>query len=118
MLFAKDKSIGAPLISLHAVPDLPRSVQGHLYFLRFEDLMDHPVACMEQIHTWLGVAPSAVNLEQLAAGIPESDSHYHMKYLHRQSERIAPPVRHEIPARIQALIETAYAWFYQMYYPK
>ena len=40
MLFAKDKAIGAPLISLHAVLDLPRAVQEHLYFLRFEDLVE------------------------------------------------------------------------------
>lgn len=41
MLFAKDKAIGAPLISLHAVPDLPKHVQERLYFVRFEDLMEH-----------------------------------------------------------------------------
>ena len=35
MLFAKDKAIGSPLISLHAVPDLPKQVQEHLYFLRY-----------------------------------------------------------------------------------
>ena len=27
LLFAKDEAIGSPLISLHAVPDLPRAVQ-------------------------------------------------------------------------------------------
>ena len=42
MLFAKDKVIGAPLISLHAVPDLPKKVQERLYFVRFEDLMEKP----------------------------------------------------------------------------
>jgi sulfotransferase len=42
MLFAKDKAIGAPLISLHAVPDLPKAVQERLYFLRFEDLVTQP----------------------------------------------------------------------------
>jgi sulfotransferase len=46
MLFAKDKTIGAPLTSLHAVQDLPAEVQKRLYFLRFEDLMERPTACM------------------------------------------------------------------------
>ena len=51
-------------------------------------------------------------------GHPESDSHYQMKYPHTQSEVIVKPKRHEIPPRIQAQIETACAWFYQLYYPK
>jgi sulfotransferase len=118
MLFAKDKAIGAPLISLHAVPDLPQKVRERLYFVRFEDLMEKPTACLSHIFTWLGLPARAVDLEQLAVGIQESDSHYHMKYLHRQANRLVRPTRHEIPARIQAQIETAYGWFYQTYYPK
>jgi sulfotransferase len=118
MLFAKDKAIGAPLISLHAVPDLPRQVQERLYFVRFEDLMERPAACLSHMYSWLGLAPFTVDLEKLAIGVQESDSHYRMKYLHRQSNRLVRPARHEIPARIQAQIETAYAWFYQTYYPK
>src|SRR5271154_4601292 len=52
-LFAKDKAIGAPLISLHAVPDLPKAVQERLYFLRFEDLVEQPAALMSRIYAWL-----------------------------------------------------------------
>ncbi len=117
ILFAKDKAIGAPLISLHAVPDLPRKVQERLFFVRFEDMMDRPVACMSQIHAWLGLPAFEVECEKLKVGIQESDSHYRMKYLHRQAGRIAPPVRHDIPPRIQAQIEAACAWYYQLYYP-
>jgi sulfotransferase len=118
MLFAKDKAIGAPLISLSAVQDLPVEVQKRLYFLRFEDLMEQPAACMSHLHAWLGLSSFTINPEKLAIGIQESDSHYHMKYLHRQSGRIAKPKRHEIPARIQTQIETACAWYYDLYYPK
>ena len=118
MLFAKDKSIGAPLISLHAVPDLPKKVQEHLYFLRFEDMLEQPVACMSHIYQWLCLPAFEINPLQLQQGVRESDSHYHMKYLHKQSDRIIKPARHEIPSRIQAQIEAAYAWYYQMYYPK
>jgi len=117
MLFAKDKAIGAPLISLHAVPDLPKHVQERLYFVRFEDLMAKTQACMAHVYAWLGVAPLPLDLENLQLGVQESDSHYHMKYQHTQSSRVVPPKRHDIPPRIQAQIETAYAWFYQTYYP-
>lgn len=118
MLFAKDKAIGAPLISLHAVPDLPKHVHEHLFFLRFEDLMVKPVECMSHIYSWLGVSPLSTDPEKIKFSANESDSHYHMKYPHKQSTHITPPKRHEVPPRIQALIETAYAWYYQMYYPK
>lgn len=118
ILFAKDKSIGAPLTSLHAVPDLPKHVQERLYFVRFEDMMANPTACMSHIYAWLGLSPYEINPEKIATGIRESDSHYRMKYLHKQSEKIAQPKPHNIPPRIQKQIETAYAWFYQTYYPQ
>ncbi len=118
MLFAKDKAIGAPLISLHAVPDLPPKVQEHLYFLRFEDMVEHPVACMAHLFKWLGLPAFEIDPANLKLSVRESDSHYHMKYLHKQSGSIIKPARHEIPPRIQAQIESAYAWFYQMYYPQ
>ena len=118
MLFAKDKAIGAPLISLHAVLDLPRSVQEHLYFLRYEDLLEKPVACMAHLHAWLGLDPASLDPQHLALlGAPESDSHYRMKYRHRLSTHLATPHKHEIPPRIQARIEEACAWYYQLYYP-
>ena len=119
ILFAKDKAIGAPLISLHAVPDLPKAVQEHLYFMRFEDLIERPAACMSHLYAWLGVSAFEINPEKLAPmGPPESDSHYRMKYLHTQAQRVVMPARHSIPPRIQARIEEACAWYYQLYYPK
>jgi len=117
VLFAKDKSIGAPLISLHAVQDLPPTVQQRLYFLRFEDLMRKPAACLSRIFEWLALAPFEIDPNQLPIGVQESDSHYHMKYPHRCATSVTIPATHAIPPRIQAQIETACAWFYQMYYP-
>jgi sulfotransferase len=118
MLFAKDKTIGAPLISLSAVRDLPKPVQERLYFLRFEDLVERPAACMAHIHGWLGLPDVRIDPQNIASmGPPESDSHYHMKYPHTQSTRIAIPQRHDIPARIQARIEEACSWYYELYYP-
>jgi sulfotransferase len=118
MLFAKDKAIGAPMISLHAVQDLPHAVQQRLYFLRFEDLVERPAACMSHVYSWLGLAPWDIDTEKLAPmGPPESDSHYRMKYPHTQSTRMSPPRKHDVPARIQSRIEETYRWYYQLYYP-
>lgn len=118
VLFAKDKAIGAPMISLHAVQDLPAEVQQRLYFLRFEDLMARPAASMSHVFKWLGMQPFVIDPQQLAIGVQESDSHYRMKYLHRQSDRVVAPQPHVIAPRIQAQIESACAWYYNLYYPK
>ncbi len=117
MLFAKDRAIGAPLISLAAVRDLPEDVRQRLYFVRFEDLVAQPVACMSHLYAWLGMAPFEIDPDNITRGLSESDSHYRMKFPHKQATRIQAPRPHQIPARIQAHIEAAYPWFYEMYYP-
>ena len=119
VLFAKDRTIGAPLTSLQAVADLPRTIQNRLYMLRFEDLVERPVELMSHIYSWLGVSPLTIDPENVASiPAPESDSHYSMKYLHTQSKRVAIPQKHQIPARIQAQIEKEYSWYYQYFYSK
>ena len=118
MLFAKDRTIGAPLTSIHAVMDLPLAVQQRLYFVRFEDLLEQPVACMSHLYAWLGLAPFEIDPARLAVGVRESDSHYRMKYTHTQTHSIVKPKRHAIPPRIQQQIEQSYAWYYELYYPK
>ncbi len=115
-LFAKDKIIGAPLVSLSAVSDLPQAVKERLYFLRFEDLMAQPAATMTQLFQWLGLTSLEIDPNNIAIGPAESDSHYRMKYLHTQYTRIVTPEQHEIPARIQALIDRSYAWYDETYY--
>ncbi len=119
VLFAKDRTIGAPLTSLQAVADLPKEVQNHVYMLRFEDLVEKPAELMSQLFAWLGVSPLRIDPENVAAiDAPESDSHYSMKYLHTQSTRVARPQKHQVPPRIQAQIEKEYAWYYQYFYSK
>lgn len=118
MLFAKDKVIGAPLISIHAVQDLPAEVQKRLFFMRFEDLIRDPQMVMNKIYTWLGLKETALELDKLKTNIRESDSHYRMKFLHAQQTQMGKPGHHAIPPRIQAQIEASYAWYYQMYYPQ
>lgn len=116
MLFAKDRVIGAPLIALQAVLDLPDAVKQRLYFVRFEDLVAQPVKCMSHLYAWLGLAPFEIDPEQLTTGMQESDSHYRMKYPHRQSTRLEAPALHSVPPRIQKQIEAVWAWFYRLYY--
>lgn len=118
ILFAKDKAIGAPLISIQAVEDLAPQVKQRLYFLRFEDLIERPVQCMSHIYAWLGLSAYQIDPNNLAVGIHESDSHYRMKYLHRRSSSVIKTPQHEIPPRIQAQIQSVYAWYYQLYYPQ
>jgi sulfotransferase len=73
---------------------------------------------MAHMFAWLGVSPLEIDTDHIEAKlIPESDSHYRMKYLHTQHTSIKPPKRHDISPRIQAQIETACSWYYQLYYP-
>ena len=117
VLFAKDKAIGAPLIGLHALADLPPEVLKHIYLMRFEDLVTDAPAAMARVHAWLGLPVVPFDPARLSVGARESDSHYRMKYLHRQASTLHPPRVHAIPARIQARIEAAHPWFYNAYYP-
>ncbi len=117
-LFAKDKSVGAPLSSIQAVQDLPQSVKDRIYFVKFEDLVAKPEQVMTAVYTWLGLSPHTISPQSLMVRPHESDSHYRYKYLHLQQTTISQPKRHEIPPRIQKQIEQACAWYYEWFYPK
>jgi len=116
-LFAADKTIGAPLSSIHAVQDFTPDIKQRLYFIKFEDLMARPVDTMSAIYAWLGLAPHLIDVQHLTVHAHESDSHYRYKFRHQQQATIAPPVVHAIPPRIQAQIEKVCAWYYEWFYP-
>lgn len=116
-LFAKEKSIGAPLSSILAVQDLPQAIRDRLYFVKFEDLVAQPQQTMSQVYSWLGVQPHALDTANLSLRPHESDSHYRYKYRHRQHASITPPQVHEVPPRIQALVRKAFGWYYDWLYP-
>lgn len=116
-LFAKDKAVGAPLVSIQAVQDLPQSVKNRLYFVKFEDLMTKPADTMAHIYKWLGLSPHKINPKRISVRPHESDSHYRYKYRHQQHPAISPPMQHEIPPRIQAQIKRACGWYYEWFYP-
>jgi sulfotransferase len=117
-LFAKDKAIGAPLSSIQAVQDLPQPVKDRIYFIKFEDLVSQPKETMSHIYNWLGLSPHIIDPDNLTVRPHESDSHYRHKYRHQQQPRISPPARHEVPPRIQDLIQKACGWYYEWFYPK
>jgi sulfotransferase len=117
-LFAKDKSIGAPLSSIQSVQDLPKAVKDRIYFVRFEDLIGKPVETMQLVYKWLGASPHQIDPLNLTVRPHESDSHFRHKYLHRQNSTIAPPKPHEIPPRVQELIKKACGWYYDWFYPE
>jgi sulfotransferase len=115
-LFAKDKVIGAPLLSVQAIQNLPDAVKAHIYFVRYEDMIAFPVECMSMIYEWLELPVHIIDPDNLKVGIQESDSHYRMKYPHKRHSEILKPEPHVIPPRIQYHIENAYKWYYDSYY--
>lgn len=116
-LFASDKAIGAPLSSIRAVEDLAPKVKERLFFVKFEDLMARPAQVMSGVYAWLGLPEHRIDPQRLTVRANESDSHYRFKFQHRQKAALAPPVKHEIPPRIQAHIQKACAWYYEWFYP-
>ncbi len=76
-------------------------------------MIEPAAAWLPHRHTWLGLDPFEINPNQLALGVQESDSHYHMKYRPKQAQQIPKPTRHEVAPRIQAKLETACAWYCQ-----
>ena len=116
-LFAKDKSIGAPLSSIQAVQDLPQSVKDRIFFVRFEDLVTKPVQTMTGVYKWLGLAEHIIDPRNLTVRPHESDSHFRYKYLHTQQSEISDVRQHTIPVRAEELIRKTCAWYYEWFYP-
>ena len=117
-LFAKDKSIGAPLLSIQALQDLPLAVRDRVYFVRYEDLMQAPQRTMGGIYRWLELPDHTMDPEHLTVRPHESDSHYRYKYRHAQRARMEAPAPHDIPPRVQKLVEQACGWYYEWFYPE
>ncbi|MGD1902581.1 MAG: sulfotransferase [Geitlerinemataceae cyanobacterium] len=116
-LFAPKGVVGAPLMSLRAVQDRSRAQQERLFFVIFEHLMAEPQQVMGALYQWLGVAPHALDLENLTVRPHESDSYYRFKYRHATKPKLLPPRRHEIPTRIDRELQHRHRWFYEMFYP-
>lgn len=117
-LLAADGVIGGPLKALESVQDLPEILQQHLYYVVFEHLMTEPVVVLQDIHRWLGLAPTPFDPHDLPVRPHESDSHYRYKYLHRTYSRIQPPAPHPVPTRIIRELKNHFRGFYETFYPR
>jgi len=117
VLFGRDKAVGAQLMAINAVLDLPEAVRSRIHYVRFEELVRAPREKMQSIFAWLGADPHAIDPARLTVRPHESDSHYRYKFPHRQGACIKVPDDHVIPARIQGSIERAWAWYYRQFYP-
>lgn len=117
ILFGKGKVIGDPLISISAFNDLPAAVQSRVYFMRYEDLARAPQKTAAHLFDWLGVGPHEIDVSDLPVGPSESDSFYRLKYPHTRRARFEPAAPHQIPERIERQIRSAYAWYYDKWYP-
>lgn len=116
-LFAPEGVIGAPLKAIEAVQDIPERDQSRLYYVVFEHLISDPVQAMADIWRWLGLQEPAFDPEKLPVKAHETDSYYRFKYPHQTSDRISPPRRHPVPARIEAELQSNFSWFYKIFYP-
>jgi sulfotransferase len=116
-LFGRDKTLGAQLMAINAVRDLPEAVRSRIHYVRFEELVRAPREKMQAVFAWLGVAPHEVDPARLAVRPHESDSHYRYKFPHRQAASIQAPAEHAVPPRIQTSIERAWHWYYEQFYP-
>ena len=115
-LFDKTGVIGAPLNSIEALQDIDRQLQEHLYYIVFEHLVSNPVAVMQGIYKWLGLAQAEFDPQNLQTKPHESDSHYRFKYRHKTYNTITPPSNHLIPIRIQKTLQQRFGWFYDTFY--
>jgi len=116
-LFAPKGVVGGPLLSLQAVQDRDPPQQERLYFVVFEHLMAEPVPVMNELFSWLEVAPLKIDPQNLTVRPGEADSFYRMKYRHQTHAKIKPPQRHWISPRIEAELKGNYRWYYELFYP-
>jgi hypothetical protein len=103
--------VGGPLKAIEALQDVPTAWQSQIYYVVFEHLMAEPVAVLQDLHHWLGLAPTPFDPEHLPVQPHESDSHYRCKYPHRTYPRLQPPAAHPVPPRIARELQHRFADF-------
>ena len=101
-----------------ALEDLDDSYKAHLFFLRFEDLMQDPTDTMEKLWTFLDLPKHEIDFNNLQVKPHESDSHYKFKFRHRTQSALKTIGEHRIPARTQKGLQGQHTWFYKIFYPQ
>ena len=119
MLFAADGVVGGPLAAIQQLQDIPDpTLAEHLFYVRFEDLLQAPQASMAAIFAWAGLPAHSFDPQRLPVKPHESDSYNRFKYRHTTFSQIRPPNVHQVSARIAEEIRNTHRWFYQSLYPE
>ena len=119
VLFAPNGVIGAPLAAIEQLQDIPDpTLTDHLFYVRFEDLLQAPQASMAAIFAWAGLPAYAFDPHHLPVKPHESDSYNRFKYRHTTFSQIRPVNAHQVSGRIAEEIRKNYRWFYQSLYPE
>jgi len=115
-LFANQGVVGSTLKALNNLSDVP-DIQQHLFFARFEDIVQNPTQAMAILTEWLDLPKHEYDFENIEQLTHESDSYYRMKYLHNVKREIKAPEIAPISPRISQEITNRFEWYYQRYYP-
>ena len=122
--FDEDNGIcGSPLKALQNLKDVPNVISGtefpHLFFLRYEDLMENPQAVMSALFEFVGVDDYKIDFNNIKQVTWESDSHYRFKYMHKINSKLTPANKDlsDITPSVIDEIAGRYSWYYRSYYP-
>jgi sulfotransferase len=116
-LFGDGGIIGHPLKCIYNIGDVP-DIASHLYFLRYEDLLEKRQKVIDSLFKWLGLDPVDIDFENIEQVTSETDSFYRYKYPHSISSKLAPPEEQPISSRIIKTMRERFEWFYNLYYPE
>jgi len=117
-MFDDNGVIGGPLKAIYNLGDIP-DIMRNIYFWRYEDFLSDPQKTMDELFTWIGVKTQKIdfdNIEQTT--IPEADSFYRMKYMHKIKSKLEKPELRKLSPRIITSIVNRNKWYYEAYYPE
>ena len=122
--FDNDQGIcGSALAALQNLRDIPNIIAGteknHLFFLRYEDLMEQPQKVMSSLFEFVGVDDYELDFNNIKQVTNESDSHYRFKYIHKIKSKLEPANQDlsDITPSVINEIAGRYSWYYKTYYP-
>ena len=116
-LFDDGGIIGNPLKCIYNIGDVP-DIAAHLYYLRFEDLLEKPQQVMDSVFKWLGLESVKIDFENIEQVTFETDAFYRHKYPHSIGSKLDLPKEQPISPRIVNTMRERFEWFYTSYYPE
>jgi len=111
--------VAIPLGTLSAaINEIPVLLRKHIYYLKYERLLDSPEATLAEVFSWLGLPDQTIDMNKLAYTDHESDSHYRFKFRHQRHTSIQPVREHWVPDVIRQGLINQYRWYYETFYPE